>query len=49
MLFLSYPVTWVVTSIIEVACFLVIRKKAIARAMAGDTGESVSGHGPQEA
>ena len=27
MLFLSYPVTWVVTSIIEVVCFLVIRKK----------------------
>src|SRR5699024_4534735 len=49
MLFLSYPVTWVVTSILEVVCFLVIRKKAIARAMAGDTGESVSGHGPQEA
>ena len=46
MLFLSYPVTWVVTSIIEVACFLVIRKKAIARAMDGDTGESVSGPRP---
>ena len=28
---------------------LVIRKKAIARAMAPDAGESVSGHGPQEA
>ena len=32
MLFLSYPVTWAVTAAIEVVCFFVIRKKAIARA-----------------
>ncbi len=31
MLFLSYPVTWVVTSLIEVVCFLVIRKRAIEK------------------
>ena len=38
MLFLSYPVTWAVTAAIEVVCFFVIRKKAIARAggMAAD-------------
>ena len=32
MLFLSYPVTWVVTSIIEVICFYFVRKRALARA-----------------
>ena len=38
MLFLSYPVTWVVTTLIEIVCFLVIRKHAIQRAggMAAD-------------
>ena len=38
MLFLSYPVTWVVTTLIESVCFLVIRKHAIQRAggMAAD-------------
>ena len=38
MLFLSYPVTWLVTGLIEVVCFYFIRKRAIARAggMAAD-------------
>ena len=38
MLFLSYPVTWVVTTLIEIVCFIVIRKHAIQRAggMAAD-------------
>ena len=31
-LFLSYPVTWAVTALIEVVCFIVIRKRAIQRA-----------------
>ena len=38
MLFLSYPVTWLVTGLIELVCFYFIRKRAIARAggMAAD-------------
>ena len=38
MLFLSYPVTWLVTGLVEVVCFYFIRKRAIARAggMAAD-------------
>ena len=38
MLFLSYPVTWLATGLIEVVCFYFIRKRAIARAggMAAD-------------
>ncbi len=37
-LFLSYPVTWLVTGLIEVVCFYFIRKRAIQRAggMAAD-------------
>ena len=38
MLFVSYPVTWVVTALVEAVCFYFIRKRAIARAggMAAD-------------
>lgn len=38
MLFLSYPITWVATALIEAVCFYFIRKRAIARAggMAAD-------------
>ena len=38
MLFLSYPMTWLATGLIEVVCFYFIRKRAIARAggMAAD-------------
>lgn len=38
MLFLSYPVTWLVTGLVEVVCFYFIRKRAIVRAggMAAD-------------
>ena len=32
MLFLSYPVTWVITALIEAVCLFFIRKKAIAQA-----------------
>ena len=38
MLFLSYPVTWVITALIEAVCLFFIRKRAIAQAggMAAD-------------
>lgn len=34
MLFISYPVTWIATALIEMVCFLFIKKRAIARASA---------------
>ena len=49
MLFASYPITWIITTLIEIPCYLIIKRRAIARAQAANTGESVSGHGPQEA
>ena len=45
-LYLSYPVTWTITGIVQLLFFLYVRKRAYARVQGGDALVSMEGRHP---